>query len=73
MNPLRRITDTLRPWPSKHDRRATVDAAKRRREDAEAEAAEAWQVAQDLRRYTTNHYAQDIAQQILGGHHLNGA
>jgi len=69
---LRKVAGMLRTWPPKHERQAAIAAARRERERSEAGVPEARRVAQDLRRLSTNHYANDIVRQILRGHQPNG-
>jgi hypothetical protein len=73
VNPLRKVLEMLGPSPSKAQRQAAIDAARRERLRSEAGAREAEQIALRLRRETTNHYADDLVRQILRGHRANGA
>ncbi len=60
----------LLPWPSRHERQAAIEAARREKEQSQATAAHAAVIERDIRRMMeANHFARAIAEQIIRGRH----
>jgi len=65
---LRRVAGVVFPWPPKHERRAAIAQAARRKEHARAAARRAQAVERQITRMSEeNHLAEAIAMQIRGG------
>jgi hypothetical protein len=61
-----RVAAVIFPWPSRAERRARVDAARRNAEQARRKAEEAERVQQDLREIMArNHFAQILVEGLM--------
>jgi hypothetical protein len=66
---LRRVMDSLLPWPSRSQRRAAVDRARGEKEQSLRSAAHAAAVRDDITSLAErNHFAAAIAEQITRRH-----
>lgn len=65
MKSLRKLLNWVFPWPSKAERKARIEDARKRREKAQVELEHAWTVEEELLRIAQrNHFAEIIARQL---------
>lgn len=63
---MNRVESFLFPWPSHAERKASVKDAAREKEESEREVRHAKHVEQQLRRMMEdNHFAENIARQLI--------
>ena len=72
MNPLRRAvrraTAVIFPWPAKHEREASIAAARQQKERSRAAAQKAGVMERQIQTMAAgNHWAATIASHILEG------
>lgn len=66
---VRGAMDKLFPWPGRAERKAAIALARGNREAAEARAAHAARVQEQIRQIAEqNHFAEIIARQIITRH-----